>query len=60
MCAYEIDDRLTITETTAAQRKITMASLVIPGNAASAERKTSMQMKNKRMTAARYVAKKPK
>ena len=42
-----------MTETTAAQRKITIASLVIPGKAASAERKTSMQMKKSNTALAR-------
>ncbi len=45
--------RLTITETTAAQRKMTIASFEIPGNADSADRKISMQMKNSKTVLAR-------
>jgi hypothetical protein len=40
-------EKLTMTEAKAAHRKTTIPNLMSPVNAASAERKTSMQIKNK-------------
>ena len=45
-----------MTETSIAQRKITMPNFINPGNAESAERKTSMQMKNRSTALAIYTA----
>ena len=51
-----IVDKLMMTETSTAQRKITIPNFISPENAESAERKTSMQMKNKSTALAMYTA----
>ena len=56
LCAKEIVEKVTITETRIAQRKITIPNFISPGNAESAERKTSMQTKKRSTALAMYTA----
>src|SRR5580698_1947271 len=53
--AKETVERVTMAETSTAQRKTTMPNFMRPGKAESADRKTSMQMKNSRTALARYT-----
>jgi hypothetical protein len=55
-CANETVEKVRMIETTAAHRKMTTPNLTSPGNPDSADRKTSIQMKNKMNALAMYTA----